>query len=172
MCPIYVHLVFSTAFCYCTAVLLSSRGSYFSLSLTRDHTGELTSNDISSDFWRPCISEKACRRMKQTISLASRVSIWYIENSSWQLSDQVQFGVIQSNSDLGGCCISKTIDRRAKHFGSFAAFPGFDDFALDLKFQGYLYWKVYTLPVFFYPANDQAECQGPWASCCGLPLLS
>ena len=56
---------------------------------------------------------------------------------------------------------------------SFGAFPIFDSLvhvsAFVLNFQGYLYRyygsKFITIPIFFYLANDQAEHQGPWASC-------
>ncbi len=55
----------------------------------------------------------------------------------------------------------------------------FDDLVstFDLNFQQsylYCYREVYTLPIFFYLASDQAERQGPWASCCCVeenPLL-
>ncbi len=134
--------------------------------------GRKTSNDISSDFWRPCIFETACRRTKQTKSLASRVSILYIESSSWLLSDQVQFGLFSPILILGDLISRNPLVVEPKTLGSFAAFPGFDDFAFDLNFQVYFYWEVYTFPVFFYLANDQAECQGPWVSFCCLQLAS
>ncbi len=35
----------------------------------------------------------------------------------------------------------------------------------DLNIQGSLYCQLYTLLVYFYVASDQAERQGPWASC-------
>ncbi len=35
----------------------------------------------------------------------------------------------------------------------------------DLSFQQSLYCQVCTLPIFFYLASDQADRQGPWASC-------
>ncbi len=46
---------------------------------------------------------------------------------------------------------------------------------LLVKFPGIfvplLQFQVYTIPIFFYLANDQAEYQDPWASCL-LPLTS
>ncbi len=69
----YVHSVFSSALCYCTAELLSSRGcpSYFSSLLTWDHAREKKLQTTSPILF----SETACRRTKQTNILVPRVRI-------------------------------------------------------------------------------------------------
>ncbi len=116
-----MHSVFSSALCCCTAELRSSRGSlsYFSFSLTWDLTGEKKFKRHLLRFLTTLYlgNGLSYNETDQKSSLSSKYLVYRSQNSSWPLSDQVQFGLIQSNSDFGGPFISKTIGRRAKHFG-------------------------------------------------------